>query len=279
MYILFDIGGTKTRVVATDREKFISEPVIVSTPKNFEEGIDTIKNIINNLANGGQIEAIIGGIAGPINSEKTSLANSPNLSGWVGKNIKEALSSAYNVPVFLENDSALVALGEAHFGAGKGFPIVVYLTISTGVGGARIVDGVIDRSSMGFEPGHQLIDPNKTMCPDCDGNGDLESLVSGTSVEKRFGKKPYEIHDSAVWDQLAKFLAYGIHNTILHWSPDVIVLGGSMTKEVGIPIEGVRKHLEEYMKIFPKIPELKKSELEDFGGLYGALAYAQSQQS
>ncbi|MEK7460296.1 MAG: ROK family protein [Patescibacteria group bacterium] len=273
MFILFDIGGTKMRVVATDKEKFLGEPIVVSTPRSFEEGIETLKNIIGNLANGSQIEALVGGIAGPLDKEKTKLVKSPNLSGWVGHDIKNILMSEYNVPVSLENDAALVALGEANFGAGRGYSIVAYLTISTGVGGARIVNGAIDEGSLGFEPGHQIIDPDNTLCPTCEGN-DLEAYVSGTAIEKRFGKKPYDIHDDAIWDELAKFLAYGLHNTVLHWSPDVVVLGGSMMKEVGIPIDSVRKHLAEILRIFPQIPEIKKSELADFGGLYGALSYA-----
>lgn len=280
MYILFDIGGTKMRVVAADREKFLGEPVVVSTPKDFGEGIDTLKRIIDNLAQGllsenRAITAIIGGIAGPLNDLQTLLVKSPNLPGWVGHDIKETLHAIYRVPVELENDAALVGLGEAHFGAGRGKSIIAYLTVSTGVGGARIMNGKIDRSSLGFEPGHQIIDPDNTLCPKCEGN-DLEAYVSGTAVEKRFGVKPYEIHDDAVWDELAKFLAYGLNNTIVHWSPDIVIVGGSMMKEVGIPIPAVRKHLAEVLKIFPEIPQVEKAELGDFGGLYGALAEARA---
>ncbi len=275
MYILFDIGGTNMRVVSADRKQFLAEPVIVSTPKDFGEGIETLKRIIDNLKKDEKIEAIVGGIAGPLNHAKTMLAQSPNLSGWVGHDLKNALAEAYNVPVELENDSAMVGLGEANYGAGRGKDIVVYMTISTGVGGVRIVNGNIDESAMGFEPGHQIIDPDNSLCPTCDGN-DLEAYVSGTAIEKRYGKKPYEIHDDAIWDELAKFLAYGLNNTIVHWSPDIIVLGGSMMKEIGIPVPAVRKHLAEIMKIYPNIPSIVKSELVDFGGLYGALSYARS---
>lgn len=278
MYILFDIGGTKMRVVAADHEKFLADPVIVSTPKDFTEGIDTLKRIIDNLAQElaaqkREVTAIVGGIAGPLNQEQTTLVNSPNLSGWIGHDIKNTLREAYRVPVELENDAALVGLGEAHFGAGRGKSIVAYLTISTGVGGARIVDGKIDRTSLGFEPGHQIIDPDNSLCPTCEGN-DLEAYISGTAIEKRFGMKPYEIHNDATWDELAKFLAYGLNNTIVHWSPDIVILGGSMMKEVGIPVPAVRTHLAEIMKIFPNIPEIEKATLADFGGLYGALALA-----
>ena len=275
MYVLFDIGGTKMRVVTADRKKFIGEPVVVSTPKDFNEGIETLKRIIGNLTQGAPIDAIVGGIAGPLNPEKTMLVKSPNLPGWVGQDIKKVLSETYAVPVSIENDAGLVGLGEANYGAGRDYTIVVYLTISTGVGGVRIIKGVIDESAQGFEPGHQIIDPDNSLCPTCEGN-DLESYVSGIAVEKRFNKKPFEITDDAVWDELAKFLAYGLHNTIVHWSPDVVVLGGSMMKEVGIKIPDVKKHLEEIMKIFPHIPEIKKAELQDYGGLYGALSYARS---
>lgn len=280
MFILFDIGGTKMRVVAADREKFLGDPVVVSTPKDFNEGLDTLKRIIDNLAQEHKAEdraitAIVGGIAGPLNPERTSLVRSPNLGGWVGHDIKNALHVAYKVPVEIENDAALVGLGEAHFGSGRGKSVVAYLTVSTGVGGARIVDGKIDRASFGFEPGHQVIDPDNTLCPTCEGN-DLEAYVSGTSIEKRFGVKPHEIHDDAVWDELAKFLAYGLNNTIVHWSPDIVVIGGSMMKEVGIPIPAVRKHLAQILKIFPEGPLIEKAQLGDFGGLYGSLAYART---
>jgi len=278
MYILFDIGGTKMRVVAADREKFLGEPTVVSTPKNFNEGMETLRRIIENITQslteqGRSVTAIVGGIAGPLNPERTMLERSPNLSDWVGHDIRKTLNEAYKVPVEIENDAALVGLGEAHFGAGRNKSIVAYLTVSTGVGGARIVGGKIDRSAVGFEPGHQIIDPDNTLCPTCDGN-DLEAYVSGTSIEKRFGVKPYEIKDPAVWDELAKFLAYGINNTIVYWSPDIVVVGGSMMKEIGISIPAVRKHLAEIFKIYPTPPQIEKAELDDFGGLYGSLAYA-----
>jgi predicted NBD/HSP70 family sugar kinase len=273
MYILFDIGGTKMRVVAADKEKFLGAPVVVSTPRDFADGIETLKRIIGNLAITTPIQAIVGGIAGPLNAEKTMLAKSPNLKGWTGHDIKNALIETFKVPVVLENDAALVGLGEAHFGAGKGRNIVAYITISTGVGGSRIVGGEIDQSAQGFEPGHQIIDPDNTLCPTCDGN-DLESYVSGTAVEKRFGKKPYEIHDDAVWNEIAKFLAYGLNNIIVHWSPDIVVLGGSMMKEVGIPVPVVREYVTNILKIFPAIPAIEKATLDDFGGLYGAMVYA-----
>ncbi|MBI5817235.1 MAG: ROK family protein, partial [Candidatus Yonathbacteria bacterium] len=189
MYILFDIGGTNMRIAATQDGESFGDPVILPTPKTFEEGIALFAQHAHILANGEKIEGIVGGIAGTLTQDKGTLIASPNLSGWIGNPLRGKLLDLFKVPIYIENDSAMVGLGEATYGAGQGFDIVAYITISTGVGGARIVNGVIDESSNGFEPGHQIIDPDNSMCPECDGN-DLESYISGTSITKRYGVKP-----------------------------------------------------------------------------------------
>jgi len=176
------------------------------------------------------------------------------------------------IPVYLENDAAIVGLGEAMNGAGRGEEIIAYITVSTGIGGARIVDGKIDRNIFGFEPGHQIIDPTGMLCPMCDSAGHLEGHVSGVALEARFNKKAYEITDPQIWEEEAKWLAYGLNNTAVYWSPSVIVLGGSMIiKSPGISIERVSHHLKKTLTIFPERPRLVKAELGDIGGLYGAL--------
>lgn len=274
MHIIFDIGGTKIRVAATSGTNSFTEPQIESTPQSFDEGITVLARMAKTAAGTGVIENITGGIAGIVDKENGVIIKSPHLTEWEGKPLKKALSEALGAPVTIENDAAMVGTGEAVYGAGKGFPIVAYLTISTGVGGARIVNGAIDENAQGFEPGHAIIDPDNTLCPTCPGN-ELEDYISGTAVEKRFGKKPFEITDETIWDELAKFLAYGVNNTIAYWSPDVVVLGGSMMREVGIHVDDVNKHLKEIFHITTDMPLVRKAELGDLGGLYGALAYIQ----
>jgi predicted NBD/HSP70 family sugar kinase len=160
----------------------------------------------------------------------------------------------------------MVGLGEAVAGAGQRAGIVTYLTISTGVGGVRIVDGQIDRHTTSFEPGHQIIDLNQP-------EKDLEDYVSGSAVRQSMEQNPQDIHDDAFWQGLAKILAIGLHNTILHWTPEVVVLGGSMMKEPGINLNEVEKHLLQSLSFLPVQPKLKLAQLGDLGGLYGALAF------
>lgn len=157
MYLLFDIGGTNIRLAISKDGKTFGNPKIFSTPKSFNDGMRFIKKEALEISGGKKIKAVAGGIAGHLDKNKTKLAGSPNLPAWVGKPLKRALEDSFGAPVVLENDASVVGLGEAVFGAGKGKSIVAYITVSTGIGGARIVDGRIDKSSSGFEPWHQII--------------------------------------------------------------------------------------------------------------------------
>ena len=275
MYIIFDIGGTKTRIARSDDLKTFGAPVVFDTPQNADLGIRNIIDVARNLAGEEKVNAIAGGVPGPVQPETGVPVKIPNLSEWAGRPIAQIIAQELGTHGFLANDAALGALGEAHFGAGRGRSIVAFLTISTGVGGARIVNGKIDEASLGFEPGHEIIDADKTLCPDCDGN-DLESYISGRSLAHRYKKeKPYQVTDPRVWnEELPQFLAYGLHNIIVHWSPDIIVLGGPMI--VGDPAISIPETARR-LALIPwesgHIPPIVKAELGAFSGLYGAMAY------
>lgn len=260
------------RVAVSKTDDSMEDPKILLTPKDFDEGIALIKTTADALSGGQKIQAAVVGIAGVLDAEKSKLLTSPNLPGWVGKPIKEKLYKEFECLVFVENDAGLAGLGEAVYGAGKGKEIVVYMTISTGVGGTRIVNGKIDARRMGFEPGHQIIDVG-TVWGEAYEALMLQNVISGSAFEKRFKKKAYEITDPKIWDEAARLLAFGLNNSIVHWSPDIVVLGGSMMKEVGIPIDRVRFHLKSVLKIFPETPPIEKAVFGDSAGLYGGLAY------
>src|SRR5690606_18176919 len=145
--------------------------------------------------------------------------------------------------------------------------------------GARIINGKLDVSTYNFEPGHQIIDADGTICPEClasednESKGHWESMISGTSVKARTGKEPNEIQDEKFWDNIALYIAYGLNNTIVHWTPDIVILGGGMMKTSEISTEKITTHLKNILKIYPIHPEIRKAELGDYGGLHGALAY------
>ncbi|GIW61231.1 MAG: N-acylmannosamine kinase [Patescibacteria group bacterium] len=270
LFVVFDIGGTKIRVSASSDGERIEAPIVIPTPNFFDEGVHVLRESILRLVQGRKISSIAGGIAGPLDKEKTMLVKAPNLPEWVGKPLKLILERELKTHVFIENDAALAGLGEAHFGAGKLKSIVAYLTISTGVGGVRIVDGLIDRNDKGFEPGHQIIHKNGELCPGCGRRGHLEGHIGGAALTKRFGKRPEKIHDPKVWDNIAFDLAVGLNNIIVHWSADIVILGGSLMEKINL--EKVKEYLADILQIYPIIPKIVRSELNEASGLYGALA-------
>jgi predicted NBD/HSP70 family sugar kinase len=250
--ILFDIGATKIRIAYSSDGEIFEEPKVFKTPKDYEEGLRLFTETAKELANGREIKTIAGGMSRSVwgNPEK----------------LKEDLYKNFGADVFIENDAAIVGLGEANWGAGRGFEIVAYVTVSTGVGGARIVNGKIDERAIGFEPGKQIIE--------AESGKTLEDMISGSALQAKTGKHPKEIKDEGVWNTHAWLLAVGLNNIIVEWSPNVVVLGGSMiTGNPCIPLEKTEEYLKDILKIFPKIPPIKKGELGDFGGLYGALAF------
>jgi predicted NBD/HSP70 family sugar kinase len=276
MLILFDIGGTKMRLSYSKDGETLGDVRIMPRPESFDEATELFIATAKEFAGDDTIEAIAGGIAGIVDSEKGVIVDAPNISAdWIGKPLGNTLSQALGAPVYMANDAAIVGLGEAVVGAGRGNDIVAYITVSTGVGGARIVSGDIDEHAFGFEPGHQIIDADATLFPDMKKPYDLEDMVSGSGVEKRFEKKPYEIpQEDLLWSELAKYLAIGLHNINVQWSPDIFVLGGMMMiGNPNIPLASVEKEFKKLQDVMPTLPPIVLAKLDDIGGLHGALAY------
>ena len=274
MLLVFDIGGTKIRIASSSDGENISDPIIFPTPQNFEEAIEQFKKIAFDLSNGQKIDKVAGGVRSPLDKEKSMFISNSILPSWINKPLKQQLEQNLNTEVYLENDAALVGLGEANFGAGKNKNIVAFITVSTGVGGARLVNKSIDKNALGFEPGHQIIFPDGNLCG-CGGKGHLEAYISGSALEKMYSKKAQDITDPAVWDEIAKNLSISLNNTIVHWSPDIVVLGGSVMES--IPLDKVSQYLQDFLKVFPTAPEITLATLGEKGGLYGALAYLKEQ--
>ena len=264
MYLLFDIGATNMRIAVSHDGETILEQKIISTPFDFDEGIKAFKNGARELCGDMIINAAAGGVPGILNKDKTVLLSAPNLEKWEDVFLKEALEKALDVPVHLENDAVLAALGEAVFGAGKEKRIVAYFTVSTGVGGARVVGGRLDESASGLEPGRQVVDGVHT----------LEYHISGNGIKKRYGKSPEDIEDPAMWEEAARWLAIGVNNAIALWSPEIFVLGGAVMRH-RIAVADVKRQVEAFGN-FPEFPEIVAAQLGDMSGLYGALALIRS---
>ncbi len=260
MRILIDIGGTKMRIAGAVEGDSFGTPRIISTPNTGDEALRLLVATGRELAEDREIEGVYAGVRAYDRAHGTMRAH-PKLPLWENYPIREKLEANFSVHTVIENDAAVVGLGEAMYGAGKGYGIIAYLTISTGVGGAKISNGHIDENVLGFEPGAEIVDGTHT----------LEELISGSAVEQKYGMHPRDMSDSAVWKELAHHLAIGLNNTIVHWSPDVVVVGGSMMNEIGISLTEVETELKKLLTVYGSVPPLLHATLGDLGGLYGAL--------
>lgn len=258
----------------TDATSFdIDHLVVLPTPEKYDEGVALFVEHARTLANGGPIEGIAMGLPGILSRDKRALVNAPNLAQWNNHACADMIDTELHTHTYLENDAAQVGLGEAVFGAGQGSMILAYITVSTGVNGVRIVNSTIDRTTFGFEIGDQLLS--------VDGESHrLQDLVSGKHISETYGMHPRDLGaDSPVWEDLAHTMAIALNNTIMHWSPDRIVLGGSMFNEIGISIDRIQTHLTPLLTRFPETPQLVHSSLGDLGGLYGGLVKLQQNKS
>ncbi len=111
-FALYDIGGTKTRIAISRDGVNFEEPQIFNTPKDYRDGIDKIAQVSREMA-GGEITAAGGGIAGVLSRDRSMFLEGPHLLGWGGRAIPQLLKEKLGCPVYLENDTAIVGLGEA----------------------------------------------------------------------------------------------------------------------------------------------------------------------
>jgi predicted NBD/HSP70 family sugar kinase len=261
MYLLFDLGATNTRLALTDDGLKLGREISFPTDPSAG-GQAELVNQARRLVGRQTVKLVVGGAAGTIDRKKGILLETPNMQ-WGRTDLAGIVKQAFKTKLILENDTALVGLGEAHHGAGSSQGIMIYFTVSTGVNAARIVDGQIDRSSYGFEVGRELVSPVG------EPPVTLEETIGGHALQQRYGRLPRSIDDPAVWHRETRQLAQALYNLILEWSPELIVLGGSMMRD--LPIPWIRQELEALPKVFPKWPELRLAKLQDKGGLYGAL--------
>ncbi|RJR29464.1 ROK family protein [Candidatus Microgenomates bacterium] len=264
--LLFDIGGTKTRVAITHDGETLDSFVSYNTFSNYTDGLSALKKYVQEK-NLSAVGFVSGGIAGPLNQQRDGIVNAPNLPNWNGRSLKKDLNDAFICEVLVENDTALVGLGEAVRGAGEDAKFVAYVTVSTGVNGVRVVDKKIDPSFLGYEIGKQIIDFDQTYM-----KGNFEDTVSGASLQARYKKLPSEIDDHVVWEEETRVLAVGLNNVAVFWSPEIIIVGGSVSEKIDISL--LQRYFDKVLTIFPTRPKLRRATLQDKGGLYGAMQVA-----
>jgi glucokinase len=254
----------------------------------------------------GGIAAVAIGAPGPSNPETGILFTSPNLPGWEDVAIVSILEEAFDKPVFLINDANAAAFAEFRFGAAKGRRHVIYITVSTGIGGGVILDGRLYTGAVGTagELGHMTIDDKGPPC-NCGNVGCWETLASGTALAREGRRKIQEGAETSILEyasgdidrvdakaiqlaaekgdavaqeliaQTGYYLGVGLANLLNMFNPEMIVIGGGLANigdRIFIPAYQTAK--ERAYDIAYSAVRFAPAKFGRNSGVLGAAAYA-----
>jgi len=206
------------------------------------------------------------------------VALSTHVGGWRDFRLTEWVRDLLGVPAIMDNDANAGALGEARFGAGRGYSPLFYMTLSTGIGGGIYDDGRIWRGadSYGGEIGHLTVRPDGPQCL-CGWHGCFERMCSGLWLARDYGKTAEELmRDPAFVSRYVVDLALGLKACIMLLNPARIVIGGGIGKAGDKLFEPLRAELRRQITDWSGARiVVVPAALGDDSVLYGALALAE----
>lgn len=304
-YIVADVGGTHIRAA--------SFPIDSQTPttikKIFTKGPESPhERLINLIASvipeNEEVAAITVAAPGPLDPYAGIIYDAPNIPSWEDLPLRQIIQDAFHVPVAIGNDANLAALGEWRFGAGVGHRNLVYITVSTGIGGGVIIDNqlLLGVHGLASELGHITVLPDGPPCG-CGKRGHLESVASGPAIarwaelEISQGSPSSLPHDRKITgrdvslaasqgDQVAQnalaragsYLGTAIADFLHIFNPTIVIIGGGVSQSGEAFYEPLRKAMREHVMSGRYLDNLTltTSVLGDDVGLMGALALAQT---
>jgi len=277
VFVGLDIGGTKLIVASADEHGRTIKRERAATPLPLDKGLALLDEMIAEVSGGAPIGGIGAAAGGPLNWE-TGVVSPLHQPEWRDVPLKALMEEKYQCRFSVDVDTNVAALAEHHHCAQKPAKLL-YLTLSTGMGGGFIVDGEIYRGMNGEHPevGHQSVlyrlATQRTVACACGSSGCLEALVSGSGIRRLYRKPPEELTSSEC-EEVAWNLGQGLRNLATIYLPDVIVVGGGVAfgarETLLMPaIQVMRDHL----KIVPH-PKIHASELGENNVLGGAILMA-----
>ena len=300
-----DVGGTKVAagVVDEDGSVLVStrRPTPSSSPEHVEE---TIAAVVTELRREHDVDAIGIGAAGFIDAERSTVLFAPNLA-WRNEPLRDAVSKLVDLPVVVENDANAAAWAEHRFGAGRGEPDLVCVTVGTGIGGGIVLDGRLHRGrhGIGAELGHMQVVPNGRRCG-CGQRGCWEQYCSGRAllheareiadVQPEYGARllalgggepegieAVEVTQAAIegdpaalacFEEIGGWLGQGLADVAALLDPGVFVIGGGVADAGSLLLEPARRAFAERLTGTGHRPvaEVRLAHLGNEAGLVGA---------
>lgn len=301
-----DLGGTNLKSGLVNSSGVVAHrhSMPIGDDKSSSRIIDLIIGEIDRLRKGAAGDAVAAGcgIPGIVDFERGFVESSPNLPKWHDVAARDLLSVATKLPIVVDNDANLHALGEQRFGAGRGHKNVILLTLGTGIGGGLILDDKIFRGDNGFagEVGHLIVEAEGLPCA-CGGRGCWERYAASHAFQTYADKLPREERNQLclslkddlnpeslarlahaqnktaikLWKLFAGYLGVGIASLVNTLGVFTFVVGGGIVKAWDLFADEARSSaLSHTYKAHADRLILKKAELGNDAGVIGASALA-----
>lgn len=277
MYLALDIGGTKLMVAAFSSTYEILRRERADTPSSLSEGLELLQRMAHAVVGEDKVQAIGASAGGPLD-HVAGVVSPLHMPTWREVPLRQIFEKEFDAPFAVDVDTNAAALAEYAFG-GHNVDRLLYVTVSTGMGGGFVVDGELYRGTVGAHPeiGHQVVPyelPQQPVveCP-CGARGCIEAVVSGRAIQRHYGRPAEELSE-AEWCQVGSNLGQALRNATALYAPSVIALGGGVCIGGGEGfLNAVRDVLEQGVQIVP-VPRVVLSGLGYDTALWGGLAMA-----
>ena len=290
-----DVGGTNARSALVNErgEVLLRARQPTSAGGGVEMVLGQLSTAIEEVlvgAGNARVEGIGLASAGIIDMGRGVVTASPNIPEFQDLPIRERVEERFGLPTLLLNDASAAALGEHTFGAGRGFHHLLYLTISTGIGGGIIADDRLYLGAQGAagEVGHQVIEARGPRCH-CGSRGCLEALASGWAIareaKRRLKKRMTAemVHRAAregdplareVIERAGEYLGIGLANLVNLFNPELLILGGGVAKMGELLLGPAERALRQRAFALPAgIVRMAPPALGEDSGLLGVAAW------
>jgi len=290
-----DLGGTRLRAALVSRAGVVLQRAAIATdvaggPHAVVAQMQKLSLEVGFAERSSSIRAIGVSAPGPLDSDTGTIIDIPTLPGWAGFPLRKVLQETFARPVVLENDGIAAAFGEWKFGAGRGLSHLVYVTVSTGIGGGVVVDGRLMRGNRGMagHVGHMMISRKGPSCA-CGGVGCFEALASGTAFGRQGKARGFADSKAIVAaarngdgialdlvSREADYLAYGFASLLHLYSPQRLIMGGGVSLALDLLQPQLGMQLKRLAMPSFRPVEVVPALLGDNSGLVGAAGLAES---
>lgn len=265
MYLAIDIGGTKTLLASFSDNGELQKSVRYETPKEYPDFIAALEECYKDNDFSGDYQLCVAGAPGKIDRKNGIGLVFGNLT-WQNVPLGSDIKQITGVETVVENDANLAGLSEAML-VSKQYRKVLYVTISTGIGGILIIDKKMDPNLLDTEFGHMIFEYQGKLQK-------WQEFASGKALFKKFGMPAKDITDPSAWYVISRNIAIGLVNVLSTFNPDLVIIGGG----VGSHYEKFKENLLTEIQIMASnmivIPPIIQAQRAEEAVLYGCYELA-----